>query len=222
MKPTTVLVLALGVCLACGDDGSDGDGVAGSEGRDSLLPDAESCAEQVRAFFERAAECRDFGDEVLREALQTCETGELPPGFIDVNFRPEFQAEVASCSDGLSCEEFVEDQVDHCYPGALEALAVGLLQPDTIEQCIVSRNSEACVQHLTTGAETLDTAPALCFRRFSECEPQRSEHDPFWTEDHCAMILALTDEGRAEAQGCLGLPCAEAPACLVELGALNF
>jgi hypothetical protein len=195
---------------------------AGSDEPATTASPAATCEAQVSAYLDRVAECRDITPEQQQQALDRCSAGPPPiPGAIRSDWRPEFQTEVEACTATLSCEQFVEDADDICFPIALSRLASKLLTPATISACIEG-GTDDCEVHLATGQETSDNVVAACFRRWSTCIPELPNSEPYWTEDHCGMLIALTDEGRATAMPCLETPCTQVAACLVSAGSGGF
>ena len=136
-------------------------------------------------------------------------------------WRPEFRKSVDDCSATLTCEDFAENIDDICYPPALAAGAAGLLADVTTAAC-VSGGTEDCEQELALGRETGTNVVSRCFRRWAECADQREQGEPYWTEDHCGTLIALTDEHRTQAEPCIALACTEVSSCLTTAGAFNF
>lgn len=183
--------------------------------------DASWCEREVDESIARLRDCLEVTAEQRQTAIDQCTSGTPPPGTIDVDWRPEFNAEVEACSDTLTCEQLLEDFDDICFPQALAVLARGLLTELTISACIAG-GSDECLAQLQAQPEPGANVVGACFNRWAECSPQLVNSEPYWTEDHCGMILALTDADRAEAQSCVGLACEEVAACLRDLGALGF
>jgi hypothetical protein len=183
--------------------------------------DASWCEREVDESIARLRECLEVTAEQRQTAIDQCTSGTLPPGTIDVDWRPEFNAEVEACSNTLTCKQLLEDFDDICFPQALAVLARGLLTEITISACIEG-GSDECLAQLQAQPEPGANAVGTCFNRWAECSPQLVNSDPYWTEDHCGMILALTDASRSEAQSCVRLPCEEVAACLRDRGVLGF
>lgn len=177
----------------------------------------DSCTEQIDRYAERVADCRPLSDDDRTTAIARCESSQA---FTDP-WRPEFRKSVDDCSATLTCENFVEDLDDICFPIALAAGASGLLAETTIAACI-SGESEECDQELALGRETGTSFVSKCFRRWAECADQRAQTEPYWTEDYCGTLIALPDEQRMQADSCSDLTCSEVAACLRDAGAFNF
>jgi hypothetical protein len=202
-----LLMFILGVATGCASNSDK-------------TPTADSCVQQVDSAYARIAECRPVTDEQRQAAIAQCESA---ADAIDPReaWRPEFRASVDDCSATLSCEQFVEDLDDICYPVALAEGAAGLLVDTTIATC-VSGGTEDCELELAMDRETGTNVVSRCFRRWAECADQRNQGEPYWTEDHCGSLIALTDEHRVAAGPCIELGCTEVSACLTEAGAFNF
>lgn len=137
------------------------------------------------------------------------------------SWRPEVAASVDECGETLTCDDYAENLDDICFPQALAAHASGLLSEATIAACVLGGTS-ACDAELALGRETGTSVVASCFRRWSACADQRSDGEPYWTEDHCGSLIALPDADRAAAEPCIELPCVEVAACLKAAGAFGF
>jgi hypothetical protein len=159
-------------------------------------------------------------EQQRQDAISQCEAGTF--GDPRINWTPEFAASVDECGATLSCEDFMEDLDDLCYPRALASHAEGLLSQATTDACLLSDSTNDCDTELSLKRETGTSVVAACFRRWSECKSQRSDGDPFWTEDHCGSLIALRNASRSAADPCLSLPCSEVSACLVSAGAFGF
>ena len=82
-------------------------------------------------------------------------------------------------------------------------------------------HSEKCEQMVSAGVDS-EREAASCLTKWVECGDQRSDSDPYWTEDYCLFVVALTDEKRKAADRCSDLPCTEVAGCLSAAGAINF
>jgi len=194
--------------------------VSGCASESNATTPSDSCTEQIDRFATRVAECRTLTSEQREAAIARCESAASAADPRDA-WRQEFQKAVDDCSETLTCEDFAENLDDICYPEALAAGASGLLAEATIATC-VSGGTEDCEQELALGRETGTSVVSRCLRRWAECAAEREQSDPYWTEDHCGTLIALTDSHRTQAETCIDLACTEVAGCLVTAGAFNF
>jgi hypothetical protein len=178
----------------------------------------DACTEYIDDLLAHVADCFVATAAQRQDAIEECQMGPTNPR---TYWRPEFGTSVDECGAGLSCDEYLDNLDDLCFPPALAAHATGLLSDTTITACI-SGQTDTCVAELMLGRETNSSVVATCFRRWNECSAELVNNDPYWTEDHCGTLIALPDDRRAQAEPCLTLPCTEVAACLINAGAFNF
>jgi hypothetical protein len=206
--------LLLHLLAACSGSGTSGSG--------NVAATRQSCEADLDRSLERIAECRtvSVSDEERERAIEQCLSTDpaINPALF---WLPEFTNMFEECRGALSCEEFVEDSDDICFPTILANLAGDLLSPETSAACLLG-GSDDCRASLLSHPETHSNAAAACFRKWSECGKIPGNPPRYFTEDYCGTILALVDGARVRAQACLTEPCAETADCLATAGAFNF
>ena len=221
-----LLVVVTAMALACGGDGGRDNGAGGTPSADGIL----ACEKHI----DRYAQCEpDMTEEDIAAQKEKCIDPPDPEG-LDIwrSWRPEFRAEFDRCyldiidiesdevwnPDSPACGD-LNDIDDICFPEALIAVRGEALDEQLMRTCI--ENSEACEQMVSAGLDNTSEV-ASCLTKWVECADQRADSDPYWTEDYCLFIVALTDENRRIADDCLDLACIEVAGCLFDAGAINF
>ncbi len=187
-----------------GGTGSTASGGAGTGGSTAL-------ASYCEALGDKFTECFPSEEPGM---IHTCDS-ENP----FLRLREEFVGSIAACIPQLTCDE-IGEYLDYCAADALEAANQGQLDPDVLSTC---ESTSACEESVRSGElEGTSTATARCLESWVACKSDPDYAGPFYSEDHCLTIMALTDASREAAAQCLDLVCEEQVDCLRAAGAFNF
>ena len=200
--------------LATCSPGDGGDGPSSGQRGDSGVEAAEQVCE---SWLRKGADCYDeLTYEELSAEFDECVEEWRAAGQA---WREEFVDEVLSCGESLECQQ-VQDFDDICFCAGLVAVAGTLLDTDVVQTCCYSTVDCTTAVESSSFADT--GAVADCLRRWVACEAERGAGDPYWSQDYCITLIALTGQARGEAAACAELPCADVSACLVSSGGFGF